>query len=161
MGKLSIKSNTLKLIFFVVLIELLGMLSSVFADNIKLKYNALNLPPLSPPDYLFGIVWPLLYLMIAVAGYIIIISNKSRIKFSFNPTLLFWLQLLLNFIWSIVFFNQFYFIGLIIIIFLDLIVLLCIVEFYKVSKLASYLLIPYMLWILFATYLTLGVVILN
>ncbi|KRM61044.1 hypothetical protein FC26_GL002261 [Paucilactobacillus vaccinostercus DSM 20634] len=75
---------------------------------------------------------------------------------------LFGIQLFLNFIWSIVFFNNLqYWIGVIIIVILDIIVLLCVTNFYKSSKLAAYLLIPYFVWILFATYLSIGVAVLN
>lgn len=155
------KKEPVSLILFVVLIELLGGLSSAFAGNIKLKYNALDLPPLSPPDYVFGIVWPILYLMIAIAGYLIIFSDKPSSRLKFVASGLFWLQLLLNFIWSIIFFNEYYLWGVVVILLLDIIVLLCLFFFSMINRIASYLLIPYMIWILFATYLTIGVTILN
>lgn len=75
---------------------------------------------------------------------------------------LFGIQLLLNFIWSIIFFSQSaYWWGLVIIIVLDLVVLLCILQFYRSSRLAAILMVPYLVWICFATYLTLGVALLN
>lgn len=60
--------NWKALLLFIVGVEVLGSLSSLFAGNIKEIYNSLSLPPLAPPDYLFGIVWPLLYLLIAICG---------------------------------------------------------------------------------------------
>ncbi|PMD68222.1 TspO/MBR family protein [Companilactobacillus nuruki] len=160
MSKLFNKANLIKLIVFIIIVEGIGSISSLISGNISGKYMALNLPPLSPPSYLFGIVWPILYLLIATSGYLVTFSDKP-FKYKLNPTLLFYFQLLLNFIWSIVFFNKLYLIGLIIIIVLDLIVILYIIESYQISKVASYLFIPYILWILFATYLTIGVTILN
>lgn len=65
-----IKSLIYLLLFFVG-IEIIGGLSGFFAGNIKEIYNNLILPPLAPPDYLFGIVWPILYALIAIAAYLI------------------------------------------------------------------------------------------
>ena len=143
--------NWLHLIIWIVSIQIIGSLSALFAGDIKNIYNHLSLPPLSPPNYLFGIVWPVLYALIAISGYLIYRSSYSKHDKTMN-----------YFIWSIVFFNNLqYWIGVIIIVILDIIVLLCVTNFYKSSKLAAYLLIPYFIWILFATYLSIGVAILN
>lgn len=153
--------NWKTLLLFIVGVEVLGSLSSLFAGNIKEIYNSLSLPPLAPPDYLFGIVWPLLYLLIAISGYLIYqsIAFKGEKTTSY---LLFAVQLGLNFVWSIVFFGgNYYWVGVVIVIILDLVVLGCILQYYKVNWAASVLLIPYLIWILFATYLTIGVAVLN
>ncbi|GAB5054543.1 MULTISPECIES: TspO/MBR family protein [Pediococcus] len=153
--------NWKALLLFIVGVEVLGSLSSLFAGNIKEIYNSLSLPPLAPPDYLFGIVWPLLYLLIAISGYLIYqsIAFKGEKTTSY---LLFAVQLGLNFVWSIVFFGgNYYWVGVVIVIILDLVVLGCILQYYKVNRAASVLLIPYLIWILFATYLTIGVAVLN
>lgn len=153
--------NWKALLLFIVGVEVLGSLSSLFAGNIKEIYNSLSLPPLAPPDYLFGIVWPLLYLLIAISGYLIYqsIAFKGEKTTSY---LLFAVQLGLNFVWSIVFFGgNYYWVGVVIVIILDLVVLGCILQYYKVNWAASVLLIPYLIWILFATYLTIGVAVLN
>jgi benzodiazapine receptor len=156
---MQVKSKWIQLIIAVVGVELIGMLSGLFAGDIKAIYSGLSLPPLSPPGSLFGIVWPILYLMIGIVGFLIF---DARGSFRKNNLTLFFVQLFLNFIWSIVFFNASNrWIGLVIIIVLDILVFFCIKEFRKSSKLASYLMIPYFVWILFATYLTLGTAILN
>lgn len=153
--------NWLHLIIWIVAIQIIGGLSALFAGDIKNIYTHLSLPPLSPPNYLFGIVWPVLYALIAISGYLIYRSSYSKHDKTMNYSL-FGIQLFLNFIWSIVFFNNLqYWIGVIIIVILDIIVLLCVTNFYKSSKLAAYLLIPYFIWILFATYLSIGVAVLN
>ncbi|MBU5889804.1 tryptophan-rich sensory protein, partial [Vibrio cholerae O1] len=68
-------SNKLKPILlaglFIIVVEAIGSLSGILAGDIKSIYNNLHLPPLAPPDYLFGIVWPILYALIAVAGFIV------------------------------------------------------------------------------------------
>lgn len=155
------KFNWFHLVIFILIIEIVGGLSALFAGDIKGIYNNLNLPAFSPPDYLFGIVWPLLYALIAISGYLIYQRYSSK-QTKIVDYSLFIAQLVLNFIWSIIFFRESsYWLGLVIILVLDFIVLVCIIHFSKTSRLSSILMIPYFLWIIFASYLTLGVAILN
>ncbi|WP_425270465.1 TspO/MBR family protein [Ligilactobacillus ubinensis] len=157
----SIKFNWIYLFIFIIVIEVIGSLSALFAGNIKTIYNSLNLPVLSPPDYLFGIVWPILYALIGIAGYLIYYTPSIQQDKVINYVL-FFSQLVINFIWSIIFFKyDAYWLGFAVIIILDLIVLVCIIHFYKTSPLASIMFIPYFVWIIFASYLTIGVAILN
>ena len=67
-----------QLILFIVGIELIGGLSGLLAGDIKGIYNNLKLPPLAPPDYLFGIVWPVLYALIAISAYLIFYKLKTK-----------------------------------------------------------------------------------
>lgn len=123
-------------------------------------YNALNTPMFMPPNWLFAPVWIILYLMI-FASFWIFIKSKNPIKKSLAITF-FTVQLLLNFIWSTVFFTRMDIQGgLVIIIFMWLFILLTIIEFHKISKLSAYLLIPYFLWVSFALYLNTYFYILN
>ncbi|RZI48717.1 TspO/MBR family protein [Lactococcus kimchii] len=159
------KTNPLKpflyLILFIVGIEAVGGLSGLLAGDIKGVYNQLKLPPLAPPDYLFGIVWPILYGLMAVAAYLIFRKVNTH-KSEAQPALLYFsFQLILNFIWSIIFFKGYYWLGVLIILLLDIIVYLCIIKFFKISKLSGILLVPYFAWISFATYLTIAVALLN
>jgi len=97
------KLNWLHLFIFIVVVEIIGILSGVLAGDIKAHYLALNLPFLSPPAAVFGPVWSLLYLLIGVSGYLVLNDSPSRKATRTN----FWLfvgQLALNFCWSIVFF---------------------------------------------------------
>jgi len=153
--------NWLHLLGFIVVVEVIGILSGVLAGDIKAHYLALNLPSFSPPAAVFGPVWTILYAMIGVSGYLVLNDSSTRHSARTN----FWMfvsQLGLNFCWSLVFFGgNYYFIGLLIIILLDVVVIMCIKAFHSVNRLAAYVLIPYFLWLLFATYLTFGVAILN
>ena len=134
-----IKSLTY-LLLFIVGIEIIGGLSGFFAGNIKEIYNNLILPPLAPPAYLFGIVWPILYALIAIAAYLIFYNLKNQKSDSQIALFYFRIQLILNFIWSIIFFKGYFWLGVIIILLLDFIVYLCIIKFSKINRLSSFFL---------------------
>ncbi|KRM95259.1 sensory protein [Liquorilactobacillus aquaticus DSM 21051] len=155
-------SSFFKVMLFIVIVEMIGSLSALFAGDIKKVYNNLQLPALAPPDFIFGIVWPFLYLLIGISGFMLMRSSLGKKSDKFSAFILYGIQLFVNFIWSIVFFNlNYYWWGLLLILILDLLVLTCIIQFFKISKSSSLLLYPYLAWILFATYLTFGVALLN
>lgn len=139
---------------------------SVKADNF-VWYNSLNRSPLNPPNSIFPIAWSILYVLIAISISIIInkyinednLENKKYIK---KSIIVFLIQFVLNFFWTFIFFglkNPLF--GFIEIIVLDIMIILTIVKFKKISSIASYILIPYLMWCLFASYLTLHVLIYN
>ncbi|GHP14577.1 tryptophan-rich sensory protein [Lentilactobacillus fungorum] len=150
--------NYVKLVFWVILVEAIGFLSSQLSGDIRAVYQSLSLPAFSPPGVVFGIVWPILYVLIGISGYAIWNSRKA------HPELL-WLfltQLFLNFIWTIVFFSGSLLItGLIIIVIMDIIVSMLMIKVHPVNPVAAWLLVPYLLWLAFATYLAAGVAVLN
>ena len=122
-------------------------------------YHSLIKPVLSPPDIIFAPVWSVLYFTI-FCSLVLYISKPSKNKFF--GYLYFITQLLLNAFWVYVFFGmQNIAYALYIIILLDVFVLLTIKDFYNVTKQAGLVLIPYFIWILFATYLNTGYLILN
>lgn len=154
------KINWLQLVIIILATELIGMLSSLFSGNTGQIYKSFEKPPLSPPGWLFGVIWPILYLLMAIAAYIIYQTphTASRQK----AITLYWVQLFVNFLWPIVFFRfEWYWISVAIILLLDILVLTTTIWFYKINKAAGYLMIPYILWIVFATYLNIGIAILN
>ena len=123
-------------------------------------FNSLNKPFLSPPDWLFAPVWIVLYITIAIAFIIFLKSHSTRKKTL--GLIFFFTQLLLNFIWSPVFFNMQNILGaLIIIFFMWLFIMLTIITFLRHSKIAAILLIPYLIWVSFAFYLNFGFYVLN
>ena len=123
-------------------------------------YSNLVQPPFAPPNWLFAPAWTILYITILVALilYILKKTNKSKV----SGYALFASQIFFNIIWSPIFFAAKSIAGaFIIIIILDILVLLTIRKFYIVSKISGLTLIPYFCWIIFATYLNLGYLILN
>lgn len=121
------------------------------------SYSLLNKPPLSPPKIIFPIVWSILYLLMGISYYIISYEKKD-IKVS----VLYYLQLMLNIIWPILFFKyNLYFLSTLDIIFIIVILVNLIYLMYQINKVSGLLNIPYLLWLLFAFYLSLGVYLLN
>ena len=132
---------------------IIGLITSSSMD-----YNTLIKPVLSPPSIIFPIVWTILYVLMGVS-YGILESKSlvnSEIKF------IYYLQLFVNAMWSIIFFTfkwrLFAFIWLLILI---LLIITMIIKFYNKDKVAGLLQIPYLLWALFASYLNLSIYILN
>lgn len=149
-----------KLLACIIGVELVGSLSGFFAGDIPAVYAQLNKPPLAPPGSIVGIVWTVLYALIGLALFLIIDSKERRKKTLAYS--LFGVQLVLNFIWSIIFFGGTYFwIASFISLLLLISIILSIREFRFFSNTAMICFIPYLLWILFATYLSFGLAILN
>lgn len=124
------------------------------ANSISSWYQTLAKPPLNPPNWIFSPVWTILYVAMGVSlarAYI----NQAKLSF-------FWIQLLLNFMWSIIFFGwKNPDLALIDIILLGISILLTIKSFRQHDRWAAHLLWPYLGWVLFATYLNIGIVWLN
>lgn len=143
-----------KLIICIVICLAVGGVSGYFtADEIPNWYAALNKPTFNPPNWIFGPVWSALYILMAVSLWLVWKSDvDSSIKN--KAILIFAMQLILNFFWSIIFFH-FHQLGfaLVEIICMWIFILFSIIKFYPVSKTASYLLFPYLLWVSFASIL--------
>lgn len=132
---------------------LVGLIISQFMD-----YNTLQKPPLSPPGFIFGIVWSILYLLMGIAYGILVYKGKSDAEVS----KIYLTQLIVNLIWPILFFVfKLRLFSSIWIIILLILVISMVIKFYKKDKIIGYSQIPYLLWIMFATYLNIGVYILN
>ena len=132
---------------------LVGLIISQFMD-----YNTLQKPPLSPPGFIFWIVWSILYLLMGIAYGMLVYKGKSDAEVS----KIYWTQLIINLIWPILFFVfKIRLFSSIWIIILLILVISMVIKFYKKDKIIGYSQIPYLLWIMFATYLNIGVYILN
>jgi benzodiazapine receptor len=155
-------NRLLKLFFAVLICEGVGILGSIFTiPAITTWYQALNKPFFSPPNFVFGPVWTVLYALMGVSIFLVL-EKKIKVKERNNLIYLFFLQLFLNFIWSVVFFYfHLPFLAFLEILLLWGSILLLIIKFWKYSKPASILLIPYLLWVSFATILNASIVILN
>ena len=122
-------------------------------------YSNLTKPPLAPPARIFPPVWSILYFSMLVALLLYLFKPAQNKKSGY---IYFIAQLFLNLLWAPVFFYlKNMFLALIVIILLDIFVILTIKSFYKVSKISGLILIPYLIWILFATYLNIGYLVLN
>lgn len=123
-------------------------------------FEILNKPFLNPPDWLFAPVWIILYIM--MAGSLFLFIGDGMRKEKYLPLTFFLIQLALNLAWSPVFFGMQNILGgFIIIVFMYIFLLLTIITFFKYSKVASLLLIPYLLWLSFAAYLNFAFLVLN
>ena len=118
-------------------------------------------PPLSPPGWLFPVVWTLLYVLMGLASYLVLTSAKPQQTIN-RALRLYGIQLGVNFFWSIFFFNLSLFLfSFLWLILLWLLILATIVRFYQISQKAGRLMLPYLLWVTFAGYLNLGIYLLN
>lgn len=124
----------------------------------SMDYNVLEKPFLSPPSILFPIVWTILYILMGVSYGII----KDKGLMDSETKFIYYLQLFVNAIWPIIFFvfkwRLFAFIWILL---LDVLVIVMLTNFYNKNKLAGLLQIPYLIWILFASYLNLAFYVLN
>lgn len=154
-------NKQLRLISSILFCEGVGILGSIFTiPSIASWYVHLNKPPFNPPNWIFGPVWTVLYLFLGISLYLI---TDKKLKKEKNMILaVFLVQLFLNFLWSIIFFGMHQpLIAFIEIAFLWGSILWLIINFYKFSKSASLILIPYLCWVSFAAILNLTVAILN
>ena len=148
-----------KLLFYIITTILIGVIPSIFVFKSMNIYNSLNRPPLSPPSIVFPIAWTILYILMGISIYIIMQSKRKLKK---NARLIYYIQLATNALWTPIFFGfKEYFLAFIWIIMLIVFVITMILTFYKISKKAAYIQIPYLLWLLFASYLNFGVFVLN
>nr|WP_207750520.1 TspO/MBR family protein [Anaerotignum lactatifermentans] len=133
-----------------------GGLSALLTKDGMAQFAMLEQPPLSPPGWIFPVVWSVLYLLMGISAAMV------RLKGGREKLWIFWGQLAVNFLWSIFFFGrQWYFFSFAWLVLLFVLVAGMILSFRKVSPKAAALQLPYLLWLAFAGYLNLGVALLN
>ena len=156
------KKNKLFLLLLLVLIcEGVGLLGSVFTiPAISTWYADLVKPAFNPPSFLFAPVWTTLYFLMGTSLFLVL-QKKLKKQKNFL-VILFFAQLFLNFLWSVLFFGMHLpLLALIEIRLLWISIALLIIDFWKFSKLAAILLMPYIAWVSFAAFLNLSIVLLN
>jgi len=155
------KFNWKPYVFWIALAEGVGALAGwLTREGVELYTQTVTQPPLSPPPFVFPIVWAILYALMGVGAARVYLTPASNARS--RGLLLFLIQLAFNCLWSIVFFNlQAYAFAFFWLIALWLLILWMTVSFYRVDKTAALLQIPYLLWVAFAGYLTFGVWVLN
>lgn len=133
-----------------------GIIGFIISDFID--YSELIKPPLAPPGYVFGIVWSILYILMGISYSILEVNNYLDEK----TKKVYYIQLFVNALWSIIFFVlKLRFVSIAWIILLIILIIQMIKLFYNKNKISAYLQIPYLIWTIFATYLNMGVYILN
>lgn len=152
--------NLKTLIFSLTIPLLLGFIGSLLGGNYS-DYTAINRPTFSPPAVLFPIVWTILYILMGICSYLIYTSDS--IKKEKNSALsIYLIQLILNSLWSLIFFRfNLYLFAFIWIIFIIIAVIVMIYKFIKIKPIAGYLQIPYLLWLFFASILNYNIFLLN
>lgn len=147
------------LIISILLPMTFGLLIGLLTRNGINNLDNLVLPSFMPPGYLFAIIWPILYLLMGISSYLI---HQSYSCYNNTCLLIYYLQLIVNLLWPIIFFVlDLRLFALIWIIMLVIIVLYMIWCYLGVNKKAAYLQVPYLLWLLFATFLNYSIYILN
>lgn len=153
------KFNLKELIYSLLIVYTVAGLSAFLTKDSMETFSSLNKPPLSPPGYIFPIVWGILFTLMGISAYLVFQSLDDKKDF---PYTIYALQLIFNFFWSIIFFNsEQYLFALIWLIVLWFLILAMIIAFYPHNKLAAYLQIPYLIWVAFAGYLNAGIWLLN
>lgn len=149
----------LKLLLFSILIPNLFGIFGNLLGNSSMGFNEIIKPPFSPPGIIFPIVWLVLYTLMGISSYIIYMSNSKNKEKALKT---YFIQLILNCLWTFLFFNlNLYLLAFIWILIMIYFVLKMTYQFYKINKTAAYLQIPYLLWLIFASILTISIYILN
>ena len=151
--------NWKKLLLFLAIPLVAGGLATLLSGGMD-SYQVMNQPPLSPPGWIFPVVWTVLYLLMGIGAARVSLSAPSPERS--KGLNLFIVQLVVNFFWSLIFFNAraygFAFLWLLL---LWVLVALMILSFRKIDPIAAWLQLPYLLWLTFAAYLNAGVWYLN
>ena len=153
-----IKGERFRVYFLSITITLLvGTIAGIITSDSGDIYATLNKPPLAPPAWVFPVVWTILYILMGISLGKVLIKGKDDLKQRDKAVLNYSIQLFVNFFWSIIFFRwQFYDAAFFWCILLFVFVCITKMSFDRIDRTASKLLIPYLVWVAFATYLTRG-----
>jgi tryptophan-rich sensory protein len=156
------KIKITKFIISILICQIAGLIGAVFTTpSITTWYAGIVKPAFNPPNWIFAPVWTTLFILMGISFYLIWEKglDKKNVKLGIS---IFGVQLILNILWSVIFFGfQNPLLGLIEIIALWIAILVNIILFYKISRTGAYLLIPYILWVSIATFLNYSIYILN
>lgn len=155
--KPSEKNKSIRILIPALLIPLMtGGLSAYLTSGDMTIYETMNRPALAPPGWLFPIVWTILYLMMGAASYLVINSDAEK-KTKRKALLLYALQLIMNFFWSIIFFTyERYLISFIWLLIMWVLILACMLHFGRIRRIAGFMMGVLFLWTTFAAYLNLA-----
>ena len=150
-----------KLVVCIALPLIVGWISSLITQSSMVVFETINKPYLSPPGWVFPVVWTILYILMGISSYIVLTSGQSFYKIK-TAVSVYLVQLIFNFIWPVIFFNaQNYLLAFVCLLVLWMLILATTVLFCSISKTAGKLMIFYLLWVTFAGYLNYSVYLLN
>ena len=150
------------LIFSIAISLGVGLLSSLLTRGNQNIYEVINVPSFAPPSWLFPVVWTILYIMMGISAAMIYLNRTSDFKKRTAALATYASSLIVNFAWSIIFFNfRAFFLAFIWLLLLFYLLVKSIVQYRPIDRVAAYLQIPYVLWVAFAGYLSFGIWILN
>lgn len=149
-------------ITFVATAVLVGGVSALLTQKNMSIYLDVSTPPLSPPAFVFAVVWSILFVLMGISASMVYTQKGVALKQKGSALYVYALSLLANFLWSIIFFNlRAFLLAFIWLLGLLFLIVLTIVKYYKINTLAAYLQIPYALWVSFAGYLNFAIWYLN
>lgn len=147
-----------KLIVCIAIPLAVGGLSAALTSGAMQSFESINKPAFSPPGWLFPVVWTILYILMGIASYLVLVSGEPK----GTALATYGIQLFFNFMWSIIFFNfNLYLFAFIWLVILWVLIFATTVQFYRISKPAGYLMLPYLFWVAFAGYLNYMIYLLN
>ncbi len=140
---------------------IVGGLAALLSSSSMEMFDSLNKPPLAPPSWLFPVAWTILYILMGISSYLVLTSGAKQEAVT-NSLKFYCVQLIFNFLWTIFFFNlKSYWFSFVWLVILWALILITSYKFSKISKLSAYLLVPYILWVIFAGYLNFAIATLN
>ena len=146
-------------VFSILLALTVGGLSALATANNMNIYDKITMPPLSPPGWLFPVVWTILFILMGISAALIFVSDSAQKE---SALFVYAVSLVLNFTWSILFFNmQAFILSFIVLVGLWVSIIITIVKYFTIDKRAAWLQLPYLIWVTFAGYLNAAIVILN
>lgn len=149
-------------VYSIIVTIAVGGLSAFFTAGSRDIYEKAATPPLSPPAWVFPVVWTSLYVLMAISFARIFNKRKHEPRMRRNAVNIYALNLFFNFFWSIIFFDfNAYLLAFIWLLLLWLVIFAMLLNFYRTDKFSGLLLVPYLIWVTFAGYLNLGVFVLN
>lgn len=143
----------MKIIISILIPNIIGFIGGIIGNSFDGMNNIIT-PRITPPSFIFPIAWIIIYTLMGISVYLI---NKKE-----NTPLIYYIQLIINSLWSIFFFKLHWFLfSFIYIIFLIILVVIMIYKFYKINKISAYLNILYLVWLVFAAILSYKVFLIN
>ena len=153
------KAEWKKLLICIAIPLAVGLVSGWLTRDSMQTFSEMNQPPLSPPGWLFPIVWTILYILMGIASYLVVRKGAENAE---KAIMLYIAQLAFNFCWSLIFFNlEWYLFAFLWLLVLWGLILATIFAFREISRAAALLMIPYLVWVTFAGYLNFGIYLLN